>query len=62
MLTSKNSFKIKGEAPMSYHIGCDFGSDDDGAIIFAPMKCIEKWLTNATTSLVLNPNSTSHNL
>ena len=40
-LTNKHSFKLKGTEPISYHIGRDFGRDDDGTLHFAPQKHVE---------------------
>ena len=37
-LTNEHSFKLKGTGPISYHLGCEFGRDDDGALHFAPKK------------------------
>ena len=39
--TNKHSFKLKGTGPIPYHLGCDFGRDDDGTLHFAPKKYIE---------------------
>ena len=36
VLTNKHSFKLKVTGPISYHLGCDFGSDDDGTLHFEP--------------------------
>ena len=41
-LSKKHNFKLKGTGPISYHLGCDFGRDEDGTLCFAPRKCIEK--------------------
>ena len=41
VLTNKYSFKLKGTRPIFYHLGCDFGRDDDGTLHFAPKKYIE---------------------
>ena len=41
VLTNKNYFKLKGPGPISYHLGCDFGRDDDGTLYFVPKKHIE---------------------
>ena len=38
VLTNKHSFKLKGTRPISYHLGCDFGRDDDGTLCFSPKK------------------------
>ena len=29
---------------MSYHLGCDFGRDDNGTLYFAPRKYIDKMI------------------
>ena len=41
-LINNHHFKLKGTGPMSYHLGCDFGRDEDGTLHFAPRKYIEK--------------------
>ena len=41
-LTNNHHFKLKDIAPLFYHLGCNFGSDGDRTLHFAPRKCIEK--------------------
>ena len=41
VLTNKHYFKLKGTDAISYHICCDFGSDDDSTLQFAPKKHTE---------------------
>ena len=41
VLTNNHSFKIKGKGPISCHLGCDFGHDDDGTLYFEPKNHIE---------------------
>ena len=41
VLTNKNYFKLKGKDPISYHLGWDFGSDNDDTLLFVPKKHIE---------------------
>lgn len=41
-LSTKHNFKLKGTGPISYHLGCNFGRDEDGALHFTPRKHIEK--------------------
>ena len=41
-LINNHHFKLKGTGPMSHHLGCDFGQDEDGTLHFAPRKHIEK--------------------
>ena len=38
VLINKHYFKIKGTGPISYHLVCDLGRDDDGALHFGPKK------------------------
>ena len=33
-LVSKYHFKLKDTGPMSHHLGCDFGRDEDGTLHF----------------------------
>ena len=40
-LISKYHFKHKGTGPVYYHLGFDFGRDEDGTLHFAPRKHIE---------------------
>ena len=40
-LTNKHCFKLKGTSPISYHLGCDFGRNNDGTLHSAPKKHIE---------------------
>ena len=35
-LTNKHYFKLKGMGPISYHLGCGFGRDDEGTLNFSP--------------------------
>ena len=41
-LVNTHAFKLKGSVPMSYHLGCDFGRDEDGTMHFSPKEHIEK--------------------
>ena len=41
-LCAKHKFKIKGSGPITYHLGCDFGRDNDDTLYFTPRKHIEK--------------------
>ena len=41
-LSTKHDFKLKGTGPISYHLGCEFGRDEDGTLHFAPRKHTEK--------------------
>lgn len=45
-LKNKYKFKLKGDGPLKYHLGCDFFRDPDGTLSYAPKKYIEKILAN----------------
>ena len=34
--------KLKGTGKITYHLGCDYFSDSDGTLAYAPRTCIEK--------------------
>ena len=36
----------RNTGPISFHLGCDFGRDEDGTLYYAPKKYIEKILEN----------------
>ena len=38
------NFKIKGDGPINYHLGCNFGRDKDGTLYSEPRQYIEKML------------------
>ena len=35
-------YKLKGDGPMKYHLGCDYERDDDGTLRTGPRKYIQK--------------------
>jgi len=35
-------YNLKGDGPLSYHLGCDYGRDEDGTLIMQPKKYIAK--------------------
>ena len=43
-LKNKCGFKLKGEGPLTYHLGCDFIRDPDGTLVACPKKYIRKIL------------------
>ena len=46
-LTGKYNFKLKGSGPISFHLGMDFGRDEDGTLYFTSSKhYVEKILSN----------------
>jgi len=42
----EHNFKLKGTGPTEFHHGCDFYHDKQGALCYAPKKCIDKILDN----------------
>ena len=62
VLTNKNSFKLKGTGPISYHLGCDFGRDDYDTLYFAPKKRFETMVYCYYNMFDTNPKSPSHYL
>ena len=40
-----HKYKLKGDEPLSFHLGCDFGHDPDGTWYFQPMYSISKMLS-----------------
>ena len=43
-LVNEYNYKLKGVAPISYHLGCDFGRDPDGTLYFGPRKYVTKMM------------------
>ena len=43
-LISKFNYKLKGDGPVDYHLGMDFGRDPDGTLFFGPMRYINKMM------------------
>ena len=43
-LKAKYNYKLKGDGPLSFHLGCDFKRDPDGTLHFGPEKYIQKIL------------------
>ena len=35
-------FKLKGTGPIEFHLGCNFGREEDGTLYFGPQKYIER--------------------
>ena len=42
ILKSKYKLKVKGDGPLTYHLGADYYQDPDGTIVSQPKKYIEK--------------------
>jgi len=41
-LKEKYNYKLKGDGPLTFHLGCDFSRDPDGTLCYGPVKYIEK--------------------
>ena len=44
-LIQVNKYKLKGDKPLAFHLGCDFGHDPNGTCYFQPKKYISKMLS-----------------
>ena len=44
LLKTKYKFKIKGDGPLTFHLGCDYVRDSDGTLFAQPKKYLEKML------------------
>jgi hypothetical protein len=44
-LKDKCGFKLKGDGPLTYHLGCDFVREPDGVLLATPKKYIQKMLS-----------------
>jgi hypothetical protein len=44
ILRTKYGYKLKGDGPLKYHLGCDFGRDPDGTFFYGPFKYVEKMM------------------
>ena len=42
ILKSKYNLKVKGDCPLTYHLGADYFQDPDGTLVSQPKKYIEK--------------------
>ena len=42
ILKTKYQLKVKGDGPLTYHLGADYYHDPDGTMVCQPKKCIEK--------------------
>lgn len=43
-LVTKNGYKLKGVGPISYHLGADFTSDDNGTLSYGSKKYNGKFI------------------
>ena len=44
ILKTKYNYKLKGDGPLRYHLGCDFERDPDGTLFYGPFKYIDKMM------------------
>ena len=44
-LVNVHKFKLKGDEPLSFHLGCDFGRDPDDTLYYKPKKYIQKMVS-----------------
>jgi hypothetical protein len=44
LLKTKYNYKLKGDGPVEYHLGCDFGRDPDGTLWFGPIRYVKKMI------------------
>ncbi|MGL4933428.1 MAG: reverse transcriptase domain-containing protein, partial [Aeromonas sp.] len=44
VLKNKHGYKLKGDGPLKYHLGCDFGRDPDGTFYYGPFNYVEKMM------------------
>ena len=54
-LSNKYGFKLKGTGEVSFHLGCDFFRDEEGNMCYAPLKYIEKMMSNYKRIFGTNP-------
>jgi hypothetical protein len=45
ILGDKYKFKLKGSGRIKFHLGCDFGRDNDGTLYMAPQQYIERMVS-----------------
>jgi hypothetical protein len=44
ILKTKHNYKVKGDGPLAYHLGCDFGRNPDGTFSYGPLKYVDKMM------------------
>ena len=44
ILKNKYNYKLKGDGPLKYHLGCDFDREPDGTFCYGPFKYVGKML------------------
>jgi hypothetical protein len=56
-LKCKYKFKLKGDGPISYHLGCDYYRDPDGTLVAHPKSYIEKMMDTYVRIFGANPKA-----
>ena len=54
ILKSKYHLKVKGDGPLTYHLGADYFQDQDGTMVSQPKKYIEKLKETYVRLLIQN--------
>jgi len=54
----KNSFKLKGTGPITFHLGCDYFRDETGTLCFGPKKYIERMICTYEQMFGCKPKQT----
>ena len=54
-LEKTHGYKLKGTGPISYHLGCDYFTDNDGNLAYAPRKYINKLIDEFTAMFSHKP-------
>ena len=54
ILKAKYNLIVKGDGPLTYHLGADYFQDPDGAMVFQPRKYIEKFKETMVAFLIQN--------
>ena len=54
ILKSKYKLKVKGDGPLTYHLGADCYQDPDGTMVSQPKKYIEKLKETYVRLLIQN--------
>ena len=48
-------YKLKGDGPLTFHLGCDYFRDKDGRLVYQPKKYIEKMMNYYERTFGENP-------
>ena len=61
-LREKHELRLKGDAPLRYHLGCNFGRDPDGTSCQSAKQCAERMHDNYTRLAPILPSHRSRTL